>query len=759
MSKRMSIHIDKTTAEGSEEQVIRSAQQELDLISEFATQDPFQNLKELISENLPSTLEEEDILSTSPISPILSEHFPSDRENSGDFPLGDEKLVEIKKLNIKPKKKPPVKTNSAAQIVPQYKEAVRHHSLRPDEYSDKPPSVIPEVPAIKGISADKETPLATQETPHIIGGTKKTHSGVRTPSSSTTITELPQNTHSGVRTPSSSTTITELPQNILVVKEVSPETPCIIEKQKKTRSGVRTSSEVSSTMTITELPQNVNSSSTIENSSTADQVIMVDEQPKQRDTGKSKSSGLAGLLFFLLCSCCCSRCRKIHQRRKKNEQSLPTSNPPKTEVKTINKRRRNYCICCLILILIIIILLLLGVILLVDRGKSPASNNNNSTVTNTSGNPNISQNAAFCLSTFNALVPSLAKNFSCDTCGIDDTFYNITEFCVLKGIWANTPNKTALESQGWLQSKEFCKWSGVVCDNSGNIIAINLNNPGVPNIITDDIGRLNTLQNLTIIGLVQQPFGKFPVGIFKLNKLQLLNIQFSNFTSLPDSFDKLTSLKILTLARNPNLGTSLPKTIGSSSLTSLTISGQGLTGNIPDFIVNSKSLQSSLNLLDLSANSLTGSIPSSLSQFNSLITLDLELNNLTSQIPDFSTYASAKSMRNLQLGANGLTGQIPTSISALQNLQVLQLQRNRLSGNIPSQIGSMNNLQQLDLSHNGLTGSIPDSVAALNVPQIDLSSNSLSGTIPSKMCQNNYTKCNLSSNNLTISGSCGVCLT
>jgi Leucine-rich repeat (LRR) protein len=695
MSNRTSIHSDKTTTEDSEEQRIHAAQQALDLISEYTTQNPFDKI---VAENFPSTLEEEDILSSSPLSPILSEHFPSsDREHSGSFSLNDERLGESKKL--KQSKPEPVfnKFNIVEPAVPQYQESVhRHQSLRPDT----PSSVILEVPVIKEVSADKEIPVpVTQQTPE---GTKKTH------------------------------------------------------------SGVRTSSKVSSTTTITELPQNA--SSNIKSSSTADQVIMIDE-PKRREGRKLKSGCFTGLLLYLMCSCCCSRCKKM-VKTKKNEQSLPTTNnPPKTEAKIINKRRRNYCICCLVIIIIILLLLLVGVILFIERGKSPtnttnspANNTNNGPVTNTPGNPNISQSASFCLSTFNALVPSLARNFSCDSCGVDDTFYNITEFCVLKGLWANTPNKTALESQGWVQSKDFCKWIGVICDSSGNIIEITLTNPGIPNRIID-VGKLNTLKKLTILGIVQQPSGKFPEDLLNLTNLESLNIQFTNFTSWPDSFDRLSSLKNLTFARNLNFGTSVPRSIGSLSLTSLSISGQGLTGNIPDSIVNSKTLQSSLNTLDFSANSLTGSIPSSLSQFHSLITLNLEINNLSTQIPDFSTYASAKSIRNLQLDMNGLTGQIPTSISSLTNLVVLQLQNNRLSGNIPSQIGSMNGLQALDLSHNGLTGSIPDSVAALNVPKIDLSSNSLSGTIPSKMCQNTYTQCNLSSNNLTISGNCGVCLT
>jgi len=306
MSNRASIHSDKTTTEDSEEQLILAAQQALDLISEYTTQNPFDKI---VFENFPSTLEEEDILSSSPLSPILSDFPSSHREHSGSFSLNDERLGESKKLK---QSKPELVLNKFEPAVPQY-QVSKHQSLRPD----KPSSVILEVPVIKEVSADKEIPVpVTQQTPE---GTKKTH------------------------------------------------------------SGVRTSSKVSSTTTITELPQNA--SSTIKNSSTAGQVIMIDE-PKSREGRKLKSGCFTGLLLSLMCSCCCSRCKKM-VKTKKNEQSLPTTNPPKTEAKIINKRRRNYCICCLMIIIIILLLLLVGVILFIERGKSPTNNPTNSPTNNT----------------------------------------------------------------------------------------------------------------------------------------------------------------------------------------------------------------------------------------------------------------------------------------------------------------------------------------------------------------------------------------
>ena len=71
---------------------------------------------------------------------------------------------------------------------------------------------------------------------------------------------------------------------------------------------------------------------------------------------------------------------------------------------------------------------------------------------------------------------------------------NITDFCVLKGIWANAFNVTSIETvAGWMENNEFCEWVGVTCDQGGGVVALQLAFPNVPNVFIDNLGNLEKL--------------------------------------------------------------------------------------------------------------------------------------------------------------------------------------------------------------------------------------------------------------------------
>lgn len=150
-----------------------------------------------------------------------------------------------------------------------------------------------------------------------------------------------------------------------------------------------------------------------------------------------------------------------------------------------------------------------------------------------------------------------------------------------------------------------------------------------------------------------------------------------------------------------------------NSLGQLSLAGNTLTGNVPNFSLPS------LYVLSLANNQLTGNIPN----FNSpnLLTVDLSFNKLTGSVPDFNLPV----LFDLNLSGNQLSGSIPNL--KLPMLTSLNLSRNRLTGTIPN--FSFTKLSTLDLNANQLTGTIPN----LNLPSLqylDLGQNLLTGSIP-----------------------------
>ncbi|MBF2518760.1 bacterial Ig-like domain-containing protein [Listeria marthii] len=103
-----------------------------------------------------------------------------------------------------------------------------------------------------------------------------------------------------------------------------------------------------------------------------------------------------------------------------------------------------------------------------------------------------------------------------------------------------------------------------------------------------------------------------------------------------------------------------PKTVGGdltfedlAKITRITITGRGLTGEVPPEIKNLVSLES----LILYSNNLTGTIPAELGELTKLKVLRLDYNKLTGTIPD-----GLGNIPSIELQRNRLVGQIPLSL-------------------------------------------------------------------------------------------------
>ncbi|KAL7218703.1 hypothetical protein ACSBR2_011886 [Camellia fascicularis] len=162
----------------------------------------------------------------------------------------------------------------------------------------------------------------------------------------------------------------------------------------------------------------------------------------------------------------------------------------------------------------------------------------------------------------------------------------------------------------------------------------------------------NTLANLTsLTTLILENCGlrgEFPISIFYLPKLQVLNVHFNkNLTgklldsignlhfsngSLPVSLGNLTQLNYMSLSSNQfHVGT-LPFLGKLTKLTELHLSEIKLCSSIPSFLSNLSQLTS----LDLSANHLSGEITSQLANLTHLISLELHDNQLEGKSQDHS---------------------------------------------------------------------------------------------------------------------------
>ncbi|KAG6741071.1 hypothetical protein POTOM_056555 [Populus tomentosa] len=256
--------------------------------------------------------------------------------------------------------------------------------------------------------------------------------------------------------------------------------------------------------------------------------------------------------------------------------------------------------------------------------------------------------------------------------------------------------------KGWstTNTNGFCKWSGVNCDNSNNVISINLASQGLSGTLPSELSTLSQLQSLSLQD--NKLIGPLP-SLANLASLREVYMGTNNFTSIPIGFFKgLTSLQTLSMGANINLepwaiSTDLSE---SSSLNTFEASNANIFGTIPDMFASFPSLQN----LRLSYNNLTGGLPPSfansgiqnlwlnnqemglsgtievLPSMEQLSQVWLQKNQFTGPIPDFS---KSKNLFDLQLRDNQFTGIFPVSLSSQAGLLNISFYNNKLQGPVP----------------------------------------------------------------------------
>lgn len=197
-------------------------------------------------------------------------------------------------------------------------------------------------------------------------------------------------------------------------------------------------------------------------------------------------------------------------------------------------------------------------------------------------------------------------------------------------------------------------------------------------------------------------FGHIPSHLFSFTKLEVLDIHDNVFTSLPESFEANTALRLFAAQKNV-LGGTIPETIVNlATLTHLDLSQNLLQGPISevfgDTLVN-------LTYLFLAENAFDpGPIPLSVSNLPSLQELSLKSTQRTGEIPD--VVGLLTNLVFLDLDHNELSGEIPSSLASLTNLKLLLLNRNKLEGFIPAEFSRLSQLELLFVEGNFITGGL-----------------------------------------------------
>ena len=141
-----------------------------------------------------------------------------------------------------------------------------------------------------------------------------------------------------------------------------------------------------------------------------------------------------------------------------------------------------------------------------------------------------------------------------------------------------------------------------------------------------------------------------------------------------------------------------------------------LTGTLPYWLIGTEldanietepaSMRSRLEVVVLFDNSLTGTIPTSTSLHGSVQWLHLSGNMLTGTIPEelFDDINTSFGISQIAFDSNMLSGTLPTSIGKLSNLILCDFSWNQLQGSLPSEVGGLVNLENLVLRETGISG-------------------------------------------------------
>lgn len=234
-----------------------------------------------------------------------------------------------------------------------------------------------------------------------------------------------------------------------------------------------------------------------------------------------------------------------------------------------------------------------------------------------------------------------------------------------------------------IQDLQLVGSSSVVYDNN-HVVGLNLSGSRISWILSDTI-RYPSMQALTYLkrlDLSGSALFSFPQVIGdRFLQLEYLNMNGTEFYSVPDNIGNLTKLKTLSLSYLTNMAK---------------------VSVLPDSFGNLTSLE----FLDLGDLGLT-QVPESLGKLVNLKYLNLE-NNVIKKLPD-----NIGSLTKLEFLNASCLLDVPVSISNISNLKKLVFRTTASNAQLPDDFGRLQNLDILYLT--GSYSTLPSTFGTLNV--------------------------------------------
>lgn len=299
-----------------------------------------------------------------------------------------------------------------------------------------------------------------------------------------------------------------------------------------------------------------------------------------------------------------------------------------------------------------------------------------------------------------------------------------SECDVLVAIY-DTMGGPAWDTTVWNDDQFPCSWSGVTCDG-GHVIGLGWNEQGLTGTFPTSISDLTHLESI----LLQNDGATVPAEFFDITTLTTISVITGGLNVLQPDIVDLTNLEFLWLIEEGfSFGDPIPSYLGQlSNLTTLRLSGMGMTGSIPTELGDLTSLER----LILGFNSLSGSLPTSFENLTNLQELDLGHNNLEGPLP--AEWVSMSALEELHLDDNQISSFLPNGWGNLPSLRILRLEGNDIFSFVPPLWSNLSTLEELNLGQNSLTGPIPSAWGGFSsLLTIDLEDNRFTGAPPSNL--------------------------
>ena len=309
--------------------------------------------------------------------------------------------------------------------------------------------------------------------------------------------------------------------------------------------------------------------------------------------------------------------------------------------------------------------------------------------------------------------------------------------------WSSNCNKNWVFPSDYNQPcNQQSPWNGITCNSQCQIIELSLPNCNLNGKIPAELGNMIEMNsfylcNNTLRGTIPSSLGNMTkMENFLVNNNSLTGIiptQLGNMTgtkqfqlndnsltgSIPSELVQMKSLRYLYLQDNHLSGQIPTALMNMSSLLSIDLSNnQKLIGNLNDFFISTRSLQSrslKFQSIVLSNLSLEGSLPDGLFGLQSVTQIVLSSNCFTGTLPNIACFTpklstlildglhSQKSSTCKSNSKQKFHGTLPSCLFASPTLLRLHLAGNGLKGPLPS-ISTTSVLQYLNLAGNRLTG-------------------------------------------------------